>query len=78
MYMFESTKDTTELTVSFASWYNSSLVDAKVVRKVQHPSRVGGAYDHPSWDRLSLDRTFNIESFSMSYKVTMHCTTDIV
>jgi hypothetical protein len=30
-----------ELTVSFANW-EESLVDAKVVFKVQHPSRVGG------------------------------------
>ena len=55
-----------ELTVSFVSWEESSLVDAKVVLKVQHPSKVGGAHDHPIWDRCSLDRTFNrkkIKSF---------------
>lgn len=63
-----------ELTVSFASWHNSSLVDVKVVLKVQHPSRVGGAYDHLSWDRLSLDRTFNrknIKSFKAYNKYVL-------
>ena len=63
-----------ELTVSFANWEESSLVDAKVVLKVQHPSRIGGAQDYPSWDRSSLDRTFNRKKIK-SYKAFDKCLT---
>ena len=50
-----------ELVVSFSSWHDCcSLLNTKVVIKVRHPSRVGGVYDHPSWDAgHSFDRTFN-------------------
>ena len=50
-----------ELLTSFSTSRNDqcSLVDTKVVLKVQHPSRVGGAYDHSTWDTESTDRTFN-------------------
>ena len=50
-----------ELKASFSTIHQNccSLLDTKVVLKVQHPSRVGGAYDHSSWDTGSFDRTFN-------------------
>ena len=70
-----------ELTLSFASWQDSYLADTKVVLKVQHPSRVGGAYDHPAGidshliaplirkklNQLKLTR-------SMFYRAMMLCT----
>lgn len=51
-----------ELIASFSSGPDAccSLFNAQVVLKVQHPSRVGGVHDHPSWERSSgFDRTFN-------------------
>ena len=51
-----------ELTASLSSWPDGCcfLFGTEVFLKVQHPSRVGGDHDHPSWDRgLGFDRTFN-------------------
>ena len=49
-----------ELLAFFSTWHDCcSLLNTKVVVKVQHPSRVG-VHDHPSWDTgHSFDRTFN-------------------
>ena len=44
---------------SFDRLQESSLIDTSVVLKVQHPSRVGGTHDHPSWNRYSYRHSYN-------------------
>ena len=41
-----------------------SLMNVKVVLKVQHPSRVGGMIDHPSWDKSSYKHSYNIKEIT--------------
>ena len=43
------------------------LANAKVVLKVQHPTRVGGTQDHPSWDKSSYSHSYNRKDIT-SYK----------
>ena len=60
MHILVHTGYNTELIASFSTWHDyCSLLNTKVVVKVQHPPRVG-VHDHPSWDTgHSFDRTFN-------------------
>jgi len=50
-----------EYSVEIVPWFDelrsSMLANAKVVLKVQHPARVGGTQDHPSWDRGSYSHS---------------------
>lgn len=48
-----------EMEFSFDQERRSSIVDAKICVKVQHPSRVGGTVDHPSWDKTSIKHSYN-------------------
>lgn len=41
-----------------------SLLNVKVVLKVQHFSRVGGMIDHPSWDKSSYKHSYNIKEIT--------------
>lgn len=56
-----------EFTSTFDEIVGSSLTNTKVVIKLQHPSRVGGACDHPSWDKNSISHSYNIKDIT-SYK----------
>ena len=60
-----------ELVPWFDEFRGSNLANAKIVLKVQHPSRVGGIQDHPSWDKTSGSHSHNrkdITSYSCFQK----------
>lgn len=49
-----------EIIALFDNLQGSALMNTSIVLKVQHPSRVGGTSDHPSWDRASYKHSYNI------------------
>ena len=48
-----------KVVATFSECQDSWLIDMKVVVMVQHPSRVGGTDDHPSWNKSSYTHSYN-------------------
>lgn len=61
-----------ELIHSYDDRHGSSLKNTKVVLKVQHSSRVGGKYDHHSWNKLSFRHSYNTKDIVSFHSYDRH------